>query len=42
MLQVSAAGTSTTIPVANSPLALTHSAGASVQTGTLAPYGGMT
>ena len=35
--------TSTTIPLAAaSPLRLTHAAGASVATGTLAPFGGLT
>ena len=36
------AGGATTIPVAATPLRITHPAGATVQTGTLAPFGGMT
>ncbi len=38
-LTVSSAGA---IPVANTPLRLTHAAGASVQTATLGPLGPMT
>jgi hypothetical protein len=42
LVQVSAAGGATSIPIANSPLRLTHVAGATVQTGTLVPLGPMT
>jgi len=39
---VSTAGSGTSIPVAGTPLLLTHAAGASVQTATLGPLGPMT
>ena len=42
VVTVSSAGSSTSIPVAATPLRLTHAAGASVQTGTLTPLGPMT
>jgi hypothetical protein len=42
VLKTSAAGGSTTIPVAGTPLRLTHSAGATVQAAVLAPLGPMT
>ena len=42
VLTVSSAGSSTSIPVANTPLRPTHAAGATVQTATLAPLGPMT
>jgi len=38
----SGAGTSGAIPIANTPLRLTHAAGATVQTGTLVPLGNLT
>lgn len=41
-LTVSSAGSGTSIPIANTPLRLTHAAGASVQTATLGPLGPMT
>jgi hypothetical protein len=42
VLKTSGAGGSTTIPIAATPLRLTHAAGATVQTGTLGPLGPMT
>jgi len=42
VLTVSGAGSSGSIPIANTPLRLTHAAGASVQTATLGPLGPMT
>ncbi len=39
VLTVSAAGGSTSIPVANTPLRLNHTAGATVQTANLSPLG---
>lgn len=42
ILKSSAVGTATTIPVASSPLRLTHAAGATVQSATLAPLGPLT
>ena len=42
VVQASAAGGSTTITIASTPLRLTHAAGATVQTGTLGPLGPMT
>ena len=39
---VSSAGSSTSIPIANTPLRLTHTAGATVQTAALGPLGPMT
>ena len=42
IVTVSAAGSSTSIPIANTPRRLTHAAGASVQTATLGPLGPMT
>jgi hypothetical protein len=42
ILIASGAGTSTTIPVASTPLRLTHAAGAAVATGTLAALGPLT
>ena len=42
LLTCSSAGSGTSIPIANTPLRLTHAAGASVQTATLGPLGPMT
>ncbi len=42
VVTVSSAGSSTSIPVANTLLRLTHAAGATVQTATLGPLGPMT
>jgi hypothetical protein len=42
VVKASAAGGSTSIPIANTPLRLTHAVGATVQTATLAPLGPMT
>jgi hypothetical protein len=42
VVTVSSAGSSTSIPIAGTPLLLTQAAGASVQTGTLVPLGPMT
>jgi hypothetical protein len=42
VVKASAGGGSTTIPIASTPLRLTHAAGATVQTGTLVPLGPMT
>jgi hypothetical protein len=42
IVTVSAAGSSTSIPIANTPLRLTHAAGASMQTVTPGPLGPMT
>ncbi len=42
IVTVSSAGSSTSIPIANTPLRLTHAAGATVQTATLGPLGPMT
>ncbi len=42
VVKASGAGGSTTIPIANTPLRLTHPAGATVQTATLGPLGPMT
>ncbi len=42
VVRASAAGSSTSIPIAGTPLRLTHVAGATVQTATLAPLGPMT
>ena len=42
VVTVSSAGSSTSIPIASTPLRLTHAAGASVQTATLGPLGPMT
>jgi hypothetical protein len=39
---VTSAGSSTSIPIAGTPLLFTHATGASVQTATLAPLGPMT
>lgn len=41
VLKASAAGGSTTIPIAGTPLRLTHAAGATVNTATLGPLGPM-
>jgi hypothetical protein len=41
VLRTSGAGGSTTIPVAGTPLRLTHIVGATVQTATLVPLGPM-
>ncbi len=42
LVTVSSAGSSTSIPIANTPLRLTHAAGATVQAATLGPLGPMT
>jgi hypothetical protein len=42
LVTVSSAGSSTSIPIAGTPLRLTHAAGATVQTATLVPLGPMT
>ena len=42
LVKASGAGSSTSIPIAASPLRLTHAAGAAVQTATLGPLGPMT
>ena len=42
VVTVSSAGGSTSIPIAGTPLRLTHAAGATVQTATLGPLGPMT
>jgi len=42
VVTVSSAGASTSIPIASTPLRLTHAAGATVQTATLGPLGPMT
>jgi hypothetical protein len=42
IVAVGSAGSSASIPIAGSPLRLTHAAGATVQTSTLAPLGPMT
>jgi hypothetical protein len=42
IVAVGSAGSSASIPIAGSPLRLTHAAGATVQTATLAPLGPMT
>jgi hypothetical protein len=42
VVAVSSAGGSTSIPIAGTPLRLTHAAGATVQTGTLVPLGSLT
>ena len=42
LVTVSSAGSSTSIPIAGTPLRLTHAAGASVQAATLGPLGPMT
>jgi hypothetical protein len=42
VVTVSSAGLSESIPIASTPLRLTHTAGATVQTATLAPLGPMT
>ncbi len=42
IVTVSSAGSATSIPVAGTPLRLTHAAGASVQTAVLGPLGPMT
>ena len=42
VVTVSSAGSSTSIPIAGTPLRLTHAAGATVQTATLGPLGPMT
>jgi hypothetical protein len=42
VVKTSGAGGSTSIPIAGSPLRLTHAAGATVQTATLAPFGPLT
>jgi len=41
VVTVSSAGSSTSIPIASTPLRLTHAGGATVQTGTLGPLGPM-
>ena len=42
VLTVSSAGSSTSIPIANTPLRLTHAAGATVNTAVMSPLGPMT
>lgn len=42
VVKASGAGSSTSIPIAGTPLRLTHAAGATVQAATLAPLGPMT
>jgi hypothetical protein len=42
VVTVSSAGSSTSIPIAGTPVRLTHAAGATVQTATLGPLGPMT
>ena len=42
VVTVSSAGSSTSIPIASTPLRLTHAAGATVQAATLGPLGPMT
>ena len=42
VVTISSAGSSTSIPIAGTPLRLTHAAGASVQAATLGPLGPMT
>ena len=42
IVTVSSAGSANSIPIANTPLRLTHAAGATVQTATLGPLGPMT
>ncbi len=42
VVTVSSAGSSTSIPVANTPLRLTHTAGATVNTAVLSPLGPLT
>ena len=42
LVTVSSAGSSTSIPIANTPLRLTHAAGATVNTAVMSPLGPMT